>query len=312
MIDEKILTLNFHFGEKTFFRIPFRLSVDTRHFSTLPVYQDGVPDIFTELGNQIDGILIRSAPIVKTLPKFSLLGKVLRYVPAQYNRYYIDLSIGHEKYLQKFSSKSRSTLKRKVRKFERHCDGQLEWHEYTTPAKLEIFYRLARQISVKTYQERLLNVGLPYEKNYLSQMKALAAEDQLRAYILFCREDPVSYLFCPAQDGILFYAHLGYDPAYAKLSPGIVLHWLVFDKLLHEKKFKIFDFTEGAGEHKKIFATHSVHCADLYFLRPTLKNFIRVGAHITWEALFEALGCLLDRLRVKRALKKLIRSLSSY
>ena len=86
----------------------------------------------------------------------------------------------------------------------------------------------------KTYQEKLLDAGIPESERFVREMESLAAQDQVRAYILFDRERPVSYLYCPVEDGTLIYAYLGYDPDYMKLSVGTVLQWLAVEQLFGE------------------------------------------------------------------------------
>jgi hypothetical protein len=43
-------------------------------------------------------------------------------------------------------------------------------------------------------------------------------------------------------------------------------------QLIEEGRFSLFDFTEGEGQHKLLFGTGTVECADLLLVRPTLGN----------------------------------------
>ena len=101
---------------------------------------------------------------------------------------------------------------------------------------------------------------------------SLLNRGMVRGFILFHQDQPVSYLYCPVSNGVLIYAFLGYDPGYMNFSVGTVLQWLALEHLFEESLFRFFDFTEGQSEHKKLFATHSVQCANVFFLRSNLRN----------------------------------------
>ncbi|MHC4165023.1 MAG: GNAT family N-acetyltransferase, partial [Planctomycetota bacterium] len=226
---------------------------------------------------------------------------------SQYERRYVDLGGTFDDYLKRFSSKSRSTLQRKVRKFGQLCGGEADWRAYRTRAEMDEFYRLAREVSRKTYQERLLDAGLPESDEFREEMLEAAERDGTRGYLLFHESRPVAYLHCPIHDGVVFYGYLGYDPEYAKWSPGTVLQRLALERLFEEAGLRMFDFTEGEGRHKSFFSTHSVLCADIYYLRRSLRNRCLVRLHSGLDAFSRALVRLLDRLGLKERIKRLIR-----
>ena len=198
-----------------------------------------------------------------------------------YPRHYADLSRGYDDYLASFSAKSRSALKRKRRKLEERSGGTLDVRSYRTPHEVEIFYREARALSALTYQERLLDAGLP--EGALAEMRELAAENQVRAFLLFVDGRAVSYLYAPASGLTLRYAYLGYDPAFADLSAGTVLQMEAMRMLMQESVFRWFDFTEGDGQHKRQFATGAIESVDLLLLRPTVANIAAAGALSVWD-----------------------------
>jgi hypothetical protein len=53
-----------------------------------------------------------------------------------------------------------------------------------------------------------------------------------------------------------------------------VLQLEAMRELMAERKFRLFDFTEGEGQHKRLFATGGVDCVDLLLMRPTLANLL--------------------------------------
>ena len=259
-----------------------------------------------------DGLLLRALPLaidVRPVTYVDHHGQtLLRYVLQRFPRYYISMTgLDFEAYKAKFSSKTRSTLARKVRKLAEHCGGSLRWESFRGPADLARFWQLAREVSAKTYQERLLDAGLPDDPAYRAQAERWAADDALRAFLLFDGERPVSYLFCPIHDGIVDYAFLGYDPAYGRFSVGTVLQWLALESLFAERRYRFFDFTEGESEHKRLFATDQLECAHVALLRPTLMHRLLVCSHHAFSRAVEGLGRWLDRHDLRNRVRRWMR-----
>jgi CelD/BcsL family acetyltransferase involved in cellulose biosynthesis len=108
-------------------------------------------------------------------------------------------------------------------------------------------------------------------------MKELARKDEIRAYILYAEGKPISYLYLPTTGGRVIYAYLGYDPDFARLSVGTVLQMEVLERLFAEARYRYFDFTEGEGEHKKMFGTASIEACSFFLLKPSLVNRALIG-----------------------------------
>ena len=200
-------------------------------------------------------------------------------VRQRYTRFYTDLTIGHEAWLAGLSGSARSTLKRKAKKA---AAAGVEVRAYRTPDDLAAFYPLARQVSATTYQERLLDAGLPEDAASVAHLHALAAADGVRAWLLLIGGAPAAYLCCTAQGSALRYDHVGHDPALNDLSPGTVLQAAMM-RALFDDRFARFDFTEGEGQHKRLFSTGGVACVDLLLLRPTLANRATLMALTTFD-----------------------------
>lgn len=258
---------------------------------------------------QVDsqGFLIRSLRVIGKQPTLRRQGDYLCYIPSQYSRYYIDMCQSFEEYKSKFSSKTRSTLNRKVRKYAEHCGGNISWKVYKSPGEMAEFFGLARAVSRITYQEKLLDAGLPDSEEFRRQMEQLAQQGCVRGFILFYQNQPVSYLYCPISNGVLIYAFLGYDPGHMSFSVGTVLQWLALEYLFDENIFRFFDFTEGQSEHKKLFSTHSIQCANVFFLRKSASNLLLVRGRELVDRLGQVAGEALDRLGMKTSVKRLMR-----
>ena len=127
------------------------------------------------------------------------------------------------------------------------------------------------------------------------------------AFLLFAQDKPVSYLYCPVEQGVLEYAYLGYVPELSRLSPGTVLQWLAMEQLFAEQRFLAFDFTEGDSEHKRFFSTHQVPCSLHLVLKANAKHRTLVTLHHAAEEGSQYLAGALDRLGLKQRVKRWIR-----
>lgn len=242
-----------------------------------------------------EGYVLRAHPLPPDAPRFRRDGSWLCYVVQTYQRCYIDLFQSFEEYKKKFSPKTRSTIARKIKKWAEHTGMAIKWQCFRTSSELAEFYPLARSVSVRTYQEKLLDAGLPEGQDFVAQMHHDADAGNARGYILFHGDSPVSYLYCPIVDGVVIYAYLGYDPAYLKHSVGTILQWLALEELFSEGRFKFFDFTEGETDHKRLFATHVVPSANVLFIRHTWPREFMLRSHFAFTRLVETLRDLVDR-----------------
>ena len=301
------ISLKYHLSDWLLFSAYLPLQVCSERLGSGTVPTAAVMEPEQKLEGDRQGFMIRGLPVIAELPAISRSENYLFYMSSQYCHCYIDLGIGFEAYKQKFSAKTRSTINRKIRKYQDSCGGNILWKSYQSPEEIREFFQLARAVSKLTYQERLLNAGLPDTEEFIRDAEQLAAEQRLRAYLLFDGEKPVSYLYCPVHDEVLIYAYLGYDPAYMQLSVGTVLQWLALEALFAERRFRYFDFTEGQSDHKRLFATHQQQCANVLILRKSLKNYLIVYSHRSLEIFSGWLGEILERFGLKAKIKRLLR-----
>lgn len=300
----------FRLGEWTLFAMSLPMQSWTPPLLDAPPPVDRpVPPADFELVSGSQGFALRGLPVADALPAIESRDGYLCYSPLQYSHCYIDLAGGFDAYQKKFSAKTRSTIQRKLRKFSDHSQGSIKWQTYKRPQEMREFIRLAHTVSEHTYQEKLFDAGIPTSEQFALEAEALAAGDSVRAYLLFDAGVPVSYLYCPVKEGTLIYAYLGYRPDYRQHSVGTVLQWLALEQIFAEGRFRCFDFTEGQSDHKLLFSTHQRKCANVFFLRPGLRNGAVVRAHMLSDRLSTWLGDVLERWGVKTKVRRLMRSL---
>ena len=262
-----------------------------------------------------DGLYLEAVPLdsylwnhLRTSPRLSHLIQHPTDNPAEH--FVISLPESYEAYMAKFSSKTRNTLQRRVRKLEKDTDGKLRLERITSPDKVGHFVQNAVAISKKTYQWHLLGLGLRDPEKLFSQLSFLAERGWLRCYLLWCGDTPTAFMICHQYRGVCLYIDVGFDPDWTSHSPGTVLHLLVLQDLFVFDRPALFDFGRGAGEHKRQFGNESYRDVDLYLLKPGARTRFACMAQHGSGVVSGAVTRSLDRLGVKRALKKLLRRAS--
>jgi len=274
------IALPLRIGARTVWTLRRRL---VRRRLTLEEALAGRAPALPPLGAGEDGYLVNALPAALAAGLAEKTG-LKTFVRQHYPRSYARLDLDFDDYLAGFSAKGRSTLRRKAKKLAERSGGTLDVRAYRSADEIERFHGEARALSVRTYQERLLDAGLPAGDEALDEMRALARLDRARGWLLYVDARPVSYLYAPAEGETLIYAHLGYDPDFAEFSPGTVLQLEAMRQLMTERRFRLFDFTEGDGQHKRQFATGSVDCVDLLLVRATPSNLVAGHALTGFDA----------------------------
>jgi CelD/BcsL family acetyltransferase involved in cellulose biosynthesis len=264
----------------------------------------GAPPVLPSLPPEADGYLIRALPAALLGLLTAARPDLRPFVRQRYQRSYASLESSFDAYLASFSGKSRSTLKRKLRKLVERSGGTLDIRACRTPEDVDAFHRDARAVSAKSYQERLLAAGLPDGEEARAEMRDRAGRNAMRGWLLFVDGAPISYLYAPAEGNTLIYAYLGYDPAFSDLSPGTVLQIEAMRDLMEEGRFRLFDFTEGEGQHKRQFGTAALECVDLLLLRPTPAN-LAIGHALR---AFDGAVALAKAMAARTGLERLARS----
>jgi hypothetical protein len=301
----KPTSLKFEIGARTLmavqrFLVRLPLTLDEARADRVPA--------LPALPREAHGYVVTSLPehLVPGLVKAS--GDMLPFVRQRYTRYFTDFGVGFDAWWNGLSSNARQGIKRKARKIATESGGELDVRAFRAPQELEAFHDVARGISLRTYQERLLGSGLPDSPEFLATMLAQGAAGQVRAWLLYVAGEPAAYLYCPViEGGVVLYSYVGHDPAFNDLSPGAVLQLEAMRDLFEEGKFSRFDFTEGEGQHKRQFATGGVDCVDLFLLRPSLANRVTMGALGGFNRGVAGVKALVKRAGLEKLAKKVRR-----
>lgn len=304
--EQKVVGLRFNLGGITLLQANFNVFRWTAPFAKVdtPLRE---PPRLEELSQGMDGFFLRGCPVDTALVKLTTMGKMLRYVPFQYDHYYTDLSGGTDAYLRHFSRQSLRKIRRRIRDLQAFGKGQMRMEEFTNPAQIEQFLADSAQIAAKTYQVRLLKTGLTSSSATLERIRRHARDGQALGFVLYLNDLPIAFDYSFVRNGIVFGDYLGYDPQYARWSPGTVLTFMIFERLFKEGRYRFFDHGQGEGYHKQLFSTGSVRCADIYYLRNLLRNRLVITLHCACDGIAAGLARTMAATNIKGPLKRLVR-----
>jgi len=183
----------------------------------------------------------------------------------------IQLADTPDKYWSKFSGKTRSTFRRKLKKF-----GQTRLERITEIDQVSGFLAAAHAISQQTWQTRQFGLRVRNDDCELEQLTTLARLGLLRCYLWHVNDEPVAFTIGNQDHGCFHYEEVGYVTAHARNSPGqMMLLQMIDDLILHERP-EWFDFGGGDADYKQLFATHDSQSGTVWLFPPTASNHFTV------------------------------------
>lgn len=283
---------------------------DAVELTTHVTLLDEAPDAkFLEAVRMLDQasvVVVPTHPIDRHLPSIVIGQSHIRYLTSFHNHYIIKIVGSFADYMASLPRKHRQEIKRKRRKFEKESDGAVDLTVHRTPEELALFYDAARQVSSLTYQERLLDVGLPDTDEFRAAMMRGASRDEVRAYLLKFKGIPIAYGYCSGGGGRLDYEYTGYDQAYAWLSPGNILLYEMLNSLSAEGNIEAMSLGSGEAQYKRAFANDVRPCVTAFFFPRSLENLLLCWGHLTCATADTAVAVALERIGLKRWLKNLM------
>jgi CelD/BcsL family acetyltransferase involved in cellulose biosynthesis len=167
-----------------------------------------------------------------------------------------------DEYLGRLGGKDRHELKRKMRRLERELPGAAA-RAHGAPdgwdAALTTFLQLHRQSKVG--KARFMDQRM--EGFFRTATLALAEAGWARLWFLEHEGRPVAAFLCLEHGGSVGLYNSGFDPAHARLAPGLVLLAHVIRDAI-ERGIPVFDFLRGEEPYKADFGPVPT---DLYCVR---------------------------------------------
>ncbi len=184
----------------------------------------------------------------------------------------IQLPATAAEYWERFSTKTRSTFRRKLKKF-----GTTRLECITDVAQVPRFLDIAHQISLQTWQSRQLGLRVRNSADEVMLLSILAREGLLWSYLWLSNDEPVAFLIGNQHKGCFHYEEVGYATPFAKNSPGQMMLIQVMDDLFAKDRPEWFDFGGGDADYKQLFASHESRSGTLWLWPPSLNNLATVN-----------------------------------
>src|SRR4051794_17571693 len=234
------------------------------------------------------------------------------YLGKPYAHHFARLPSSFDAYLKQLGTRSRKSLQYSRNLLKRECEGNVEAVCFDTVESVERFLDGAVEISKKTYQWRLLGLGLRNRERSADIFRFAAERGWLRCYILYCKSLPVAFMVGYQYADRFFYIDVGYNPEWAKFSVGSVLQWEVMEDLYRRGPTPaLFDFSTGYGPHKSRFGKETREEVNVLLLPKTPGNRMLVAAWRSMNIISDSVVNALDDLGLKRSLKKAIRGITT-
>ncbi len=214
-----------------------------------------------------------------------------------------------DKYWEQFSSKTKSTMRRKVKKLAKDTGKPLTLLRYDSTDGLDRYTADAAAISKRSYQYHLLGQGIQDEAAFLAQCREAAAQGWLRGYVLHLGDTPIAFMHGWQYRGVYLYVETAYDQELRQHSPGTVLHIMVIEDMYAHDTPHIFEF--GAhGEQKAAFGNSTYLAGQVFLIRPSIYPLLATGVYRLSDAAAQAAKRVLDRYGVTGKVKQMMRRLS--
>lgn len=242
--------------------------------------------------------------VESTDPLFQLLEtgshQLTAFCPAPFQRrHMIDLPDTCEEYWSKFNSKTRSTLRRKLKQF-----GECRLELINRPFQIPDFLINAQKVAMRSWQSDLLGLRIHNDEFEMQMLTFLASQNALRAYLLWQEDTPVSFCIGTQYNGVFHYEEVGYDRDYAKKSPGQILVIRMLEEMYEQHRPSVFDFGGGDAEYKRQFGTRISESGHVWLLRPGVRSRLIVGYLAGRRAMSQSLRGALARLGLLDRVRK--------
>lgn len=213
-----------------------------------------------------------------------------------------------EAYLATLPAKSRQDLRRSQRRFEAQFGAAVEFHAFSDPLEVDGFMGMIESASSKTYQARLLGLGISRSGYIGNKVMHGARLGYARCFLLSVDGRPVAWRVGLLYRGVYFSHHIGYDPEFERWHPGVVTHlYSIRDLTERCAGVHTMDMLYGDNDFKRKASNASREECNYYMFPRTLRGAATYGALAASNGLSEFAGKVLSHWGLKARLKAWIR-----
>ncbi len=232
---------------------------------------------------------------------------VVPYGP-EYQRCKLDWPGAFEPYLSQLTSRERGTVRRTIRKFEKRENLETEVRRFETEADVETFLTDAVPVSAKTYQTKLLGIGLTKGGALERELKAAAARRYFLGHIMYVNGVAAAFQYGYVYNRCFFRVAGGYDPDYADMQLGIVLFLETLkDFETHKDPLDLIDHLYGEATYKLRTSNIKIPERHYYLIPRTLRGAMIAKSMVAMDSFSRWVGSFLEKHGLKDRIKKLIR-----
>jgi hypothetical protein len=213
-----------------------------------------------------------------------------------------------DEFYGRLSSKVRKNLKWQAKKFLHDFAGNLRIHCFRESAELEPMMKDAEDIARKTYQ-RGLGVGFTDNAEMRDRFRLEANKGWLRAHLLYASDKPCAFWIGTQYKDTFHSNFMGYDPTYAKYSPGMFLVMKVIESFCKDANVAQIDFGLGDAQYKETLSTQQWFESTVHIFAPNLTG-LKLNLLRTAPALVDqSIRRILERTQLLPKVKKIWRNL---
>ncbi len=222
--------------------------------------------------------------------------------------YATELPSGFQAFLAGLPARKRQDLRRTARNLEREFGAGLRFQEFTRVEEVPPFLSQALPISERTYQTKLLKVGIAeHRQERQRQYEALAASGAWLAHVLSCDGEPVAFLVGCRLGRVFYGLETGYLPEWAPRSVGRVAYAKLVERLyVRGSPPARFDFYYGDQDWKCGFANRLWEEGSYALIPRWSRHVPLVFAAAAGERVTEAVAAQLARWGMKERIRTLL------
>ncbi len=145
----------------------------------------------------------------------------------------------------RWSRKHRQHMAWSARQLAREGDVRLKLLSRLSPDEAAVWMRQAFLIENLGWKGQSGGsvAGVPGMSDFfISQARQLAAWGQLELAFLQCGGRPIAFCYGQSGKGIFHSAKIGYDPQYARFSPGQLLRYYLLERFYEDRSHTAIDF----------------------------------------------------------------------
>lgn len=162
------------------------------------------------------------------------------------------------------SSETRKKIDGRRRALEKSYNESCKLIEIRDINVLERCFDKLQEVADKSWQSKRLGHAV-----VKASLLELAKRKWLRVFLLTCGDVPVAYAECYEGDRTLVYEKIGYDPSFAKYSPGSILLAEIVDRFNADSGLDVLDFGEGDAFYKRQYSNKVIEIDSLVIFKKT-------------------------------------------